>query len=53
MKFGVSPSPHPWWIGKIEEFERWIAEAERCEYDAIFFLTTTICQCPCSPLMIL
>ncbi|MBS7641439.1 MAG: LLM class flavin-dependent oxidoreductase [Candidatus Bathyarchaeia archaeon] len=36
LKFGVSPSPHPWWIGKVKEFEKWIMEAENCGYDAIF-----------------
>lgn len=35
MKFGVSPSPHPWWKN-IEEFENWIIEAESCGYNAVF-----------------
>jgi len=35
MKFGISPSPHPWWES-IEEFKLWVSEVERCGYDAIF-----------------
>ncbi|MEM3697324.1 MAG: LLM class flavin-dependent oxidoreductase [Candidatus Bathyarchaeia archaeon] len=35
MKFGISPSPHPWW-GCIENFKLWVSEIERHEYDAIF-----------------
>ncbi|MEM2648388.1 MAG: LLM class flavin-dependent oxidoreductase [Candidatus Bathyarchaeia archaeon] len=35
MKFGVSPSPFLWWK-KVEEFERWIQEAENLGYDSIF-----------------
>lgn len=35
MRFGISPSPHPWWR-KIEDFKLWVSEVERCEYNAIF-----------------
>lgn len=35
MKFGVSPTPHPWWKN-VEEFKNWIIEAESCGYAGIF-----------------
>lgn len=35
MKFGISPSPHPWWRS-VEDFKIWVSKVERYEYDAIF-----------------